>query len=205
MTGHFYLVFNLPGQVKQYYVREAEKLIQGRPVIVPEISPIVRQAHKFNPESAVVFRDRYREQYARDNFEIFVEDHHGTMKFEREVQPASPSEDNRRELFVEPDGLENTGLGFLVRPAIRPAEGFCWCVRACDVPSMLDRASATETIYAEDPVRAVEKMMATWGNLAQPSTAPWAQKQDDAQAKRILQEVHKSQRGSGRVRPGDRS
>lgn len=203
MAGHFYLTFTRPGQAKQYFVREGEMLVQGRAIIAPEVSPNVRQAHRFNPESAVAFRDRYREQYARDGYEILVEDQQGTRKFERDLQPAPPNEDNRVECFVEPDGLENTGLGFLVRPAIRPGEGRCWCIRATDVPSMTDRASLTETIYGPDPVSTTERMLATWGSLAQPSPAPWAAKLDDEQAKQNLQEFNRLRRGPGRRRPGN--
>ena len=205
MAGHFYLIFKGPGQTeKQYFVREAEKLIRGRAVIVPEIAPEVRLAHRFNPESAVIFRDRYREQFGPQGYKVFVEDPQGNTKFEREEQTPSPTADEREACFVLPDGFEDTGLGFLVRPAIRPDEGLCWCIRASDVPSMSDRAAVTETIYGPDPVATVERMLATWGSLAQPSPAPWAQQQDDAQAKRVLQEYEKSKRlGTGRRRPGD--
>jgi hypothetical protein len=206
MSGHFYLIFNMPSQAgKLYFRREAEKLVAGRAVIVPEIIADLQQAHKFfNRESVEARRDQYREQYARENYEIFIEDHQGIRKFERETRPEFPTEDTRSVCFVQPDGFENTGLGFLVRPAIRPAEGYCWCVRALDVPSMADRASSTETIYGDTPIQAVERAVATWGVLAVPSPAPWAAEQDAAEAKRILEEFRKSQR-PGRMRPGNRS
>src|SRR5579872_3716591 len=109
-SSQFCLVFLLPNQPKQYFRREAEVLVAGRARIVPELTFDVRQAHRFNPESAVQFRDRYREQYAGNGYEIRVEDPHGIQQFERESQPESPTEDNRVECLVEPDGLENSGL-----------------------------------------------------------------------------------------------
>jgi hypothetical protein len=204
MSVHFYLVFNLPGQTeKQYFVREAEKLVQGRPIIVPEISPVVRQAHKFNPESAVAFRDRYREQYARDGFGIFVEDNQGVRKFEREVQPEPETpEDTRTPYFYKPDGFEDTGLGYLIMPAIRPGAGRGWCVRARDIPSIANRDF--ETIYEDTPQDAIDKAIAAWGSLMVPSEAPGASERDSAEAKRILQDFEKSKLGPGRIRPGDR-
>jgi hypothetical protein len=192
MTNKYRIVFYKPGEdTKLYHYRDGE--------VTPDI---LRAKDFFNAESAVAHRDYLREQYPTCT--VFIEDIHENRIFEREVQAPSPAEDNRSVCFVEPDGFENSGLGFLVRPAIRPAEGFCWCVRPADVPSMKDRATAIESVYGPDPVSTVERAMATWGNLAQPSPAPWASQQDDAQAKRILQEFEKSKRGPGFLRPGDR-
>jgi hypothetical protein len=203
MAVHFYLIFDMPGQVKQYFRREAERLVAGRAIFVPEITPDVRQAHKFNPESAVAFRDRYREQYARDGFGIFVEDNQGVRKFEREAQPEPESaEDTRTPYFYKPDGFEHIGLGYLIMPAIRPGAGRAWCVRARDIPSIAHRDF--ETIYGDTPQEAIDKAIAAWGSLMVPSEAPGASERDSAEAKRILQDFEKSKLGPGRIRPGDR-
>lgn len=153
----------------------------------------------------MIFRDNYRTQFfeAKSKYEIFIEDVRGNRQFESEIQAPSPTEDNRKLCFVEPDGLEGTGLGFLVRPAVRPSEGFCWCVKASDIPSLAERAFSMESIFGFDPIGAVNRMLATWGVLAQPSPAPWAEKLDDARAKQNLHEFNRLKHGPGRRRPGN--
>ena len=39
MAAHVYLVFQLPGQPKEFFVREAEKSINGRNLILPKLRP----------------------------------------------------------------------------------------------------------------------------------------------------------------------
>jgi hypothetical protein len=192
MSGLLKIVFYRPGDDTKFYLYRDS-----------EITPDVLQARHFNnADSCVAFRDRFRESYPKCT--IFIEDAQGNRLYERDVQPPSPMEDNRSACFVEPTGFEHSGLGFLVRPAIRPGEGFCWCIRAADVPSMSDRALVTETIYGSDPINMVERMLATWGLLATPSPAPWAAQQDAAQAKTILKQFHEL-RSPGRMRPGNQS
>jgi hypothetical protein len=188
MAVHFYLIFDMPGQVKQYFRREAERLVAGRAIFVPEITPDVRQAHHFHPESAVAFRDRYREQYARDNFGIFVEDNQGVRKFEREARPESETtEDTRSPYFYKPDGFEQFGLGYLIMPAIRPGTGRGWCVRARDIPSIANRDF--ETIYGDTPQEAIDKAIAAWGSLMVPSEAPGASERDAAESKEFYKNL----------------
>ena len=192
MATKLRIVFYKPGEAtKLYHYRDGE--------VTPDV---LRAKDFFSAESAVAHRDHFRERYPTCT--IFIEDVHGNRMFEREAQEPSPSEDTRKRVFVEPDGFEDTGLGFLVHPAIRPAEGFCWCVRAADIPSMADRAAVTESIYGPDPIAAVNRMLATWGSLAKPSPSPLAAIQDDQRAKKILQEFERQKRGPGLRRPGDR-
>jgi hypothetical protein len=202
MPSHFYLIFNMPGQAgKLYFRREAEKLVAGRAVIVPEIISDVQQAHKFNTDSAKAFRDRYREEYRHENYEIFIQDVHGNKVFEVEAQPQHPSEDNRPDLFVIPDAYESSGFGFIVRAAVTPSLGRCYVLRACDVPSMGNRN--VESIYAVDAVQAVQRAMLLWAPFIQPFEHPLKAQRDTTEAKKILQEIEKIKQGPGRRRPGN--
>jgi hypothetical protein len=188
MPGQLKIVFYRPGEGTKFYLYRDS-----------EITPDVLQARHFNnPDSCIAFRDRFREQYPKCT--IFIEDALGNRLFERAVQPPSPTEDNRAACFVEPAGYEHSGLGFLTHPAIRPAEGYCWCVRASDVPGLAGRD--IETVYGDTPIHAVERALATWGALAVPSPAPWASQQDAAQAKTILKQFNEL-RSPGRMRPGN--
>jgi hypothetical protein len=112
-------------------------------------------------------------------------------------------EDLRRPVFVIPDDLEATQLGFVVRPAYRVGHGRVWVVKPEDVPSMLLHATATESVYDADPVTAVAKARAAWGNMAEPIPHPDAERLANEEAHRVVQSILQPHQNSN-VRPGDR-
>ena len=124
---------------------------------------------------------------------------------ELQFEDATPDlgEDLRRPVFVIPDDLEASQLGFIVRPAYRVGQGRVWVVKPEDVPSMLLRATATESVYDADPVTAVAKARATWGNLVEPIPHPAAARLANEEAHRVVRDILQQHQKSN-VRPGDR-
>jgi hypothetical protein len=189
MAGPLKIVFIRPGEdVKFYLYRDSE------------ITPDILQARHFNnADSCVAFRDRFREQYPKCT--IFIEDVQGNRLFEREAQPSSEPTDNRADVFIVPDAYETSGLGFILRAATTPTLGRCYALRACDVPSMVGRSA--ETIYAIDPIQAVERGLLLWAPFIQPLEHPLKEQRDTVEAKKLLQQIEKIKQGPGRRRPGN--
>jgi hypothetical protein len=149
----------------------------------------------------VAFRDQFRQELpASQGYKIFIEDAHANGPlFEPRAIDATPTRDDRQEMFFEPAGFEQTHIGYVVKPANLPS-GPCYCVRACDIPSMA--GIDIETIYGDTPTEAIERALATWGSLMQPSPHPNKQQWDDAEARRTVKEI-KRIINPGRTRPGD--
>jgi hypothetical protein len=97
--------------------------------------------------------------------------------------------------------LESQRLGFIVRAAIKPDMGRCWCVRASDFPNLVGRD--IESVFGSTPLEAVERCRALWGALAQPIPHPLNEQLDTMEAKKILQQIEKIKQGPGRRRPGN--
>jgi hypothetical protein len=191
MPGQYRIVFNLPGKgdEKFYYRRESE------------VTPDIGQAHRFHSsDSVIAFRDRLRDEYKQCT--VYIEDSQGNKLFERAAAPPNEPEDTRSVVWFSPDDLESQRLGFIVRPAIRPDIGRCWCVRSSDFPNLVGRD--IESVFGSTPLDAVERCRALWGSLAQPIPSPLQDQHDTAEARQILNEI---QRGifTGPQRPGNRS
>jgi hypothetical protein len=199
MPNQLLLAFKFPNDAGRYWFQtEDVTIVDGSRIKKPILTDRQSLAHRFHPSSAVAFRDHYATLYQKLNVRVFIEDNHGQVQFEREAQAPAESEDHRPDYFVQPDGA--SALGFLVRPAIRP-QGRCWCIRARDVPSVADRD--LETVYGNTPMETTERMLATWGTLAQPSRHPYADQLDAAEAQRKAQELANEKYKGARRRPGD--
>jgi hypothetical protein len=192
MPGKYRIVFNLPGKgdEKFYFRRDSE------------VTPDIVQAHNFHsPDSAIAFRDRFRDEYKQCR--VFIVDALGNTLFERAAPPPNETEDTRQAVWFCPDDLESQRLGFVVRPCIRPDLGRCWCIRASDFPNLVGRD--IESVFGMTPLEAVERCRALWGpSLAQPIPSPLADQQETEEARRILNEI-KHGLFTGPQRPGNRS
>ena len=192
------IAFELPNDRGRYWFeRDSEDIIKetGTRTRHSKLTDDVRRAHRFTPDSAVAFRDRFRLE--NPNCRVYIEDPTGTPVFERDpIAPPSP-EDERKTSWYSPDDLP--GLGWIITPGFRP-EGPVWYVRPCDVPSLSDRVGAVESVFASTPAGAVERARALWGSSAQPIPNPYREAADDVELRRVINSI---KRGPVRKRPGD--
>jgi hypothetical protein len=196
------IVFIAPSQsTKSYYRRDIEDIVRGQRTSQPETTDVIGDAYRFfNAESAVAFRDKFRQMYP--TYGIFIEDTERNRRFERNTStPVAEVEDRRTQLFISLVVVGSQWHGLLVTPATRPGVGRCWCVRASDVPSLSGRV--IESVYGDTPQDAAEKAMRRWRSLAKPYPCPW-QSQIDAEVQRAAAaEIQRKQQGPGRPRPGN--
>ena len=190
MAGSLKIVFHLPGQGdnKFYFRRDSE------------VTPDIAQAHHFhNSDSAIAFRDRFRDEYKQ--CKVFIEDSFGNTLFERAAPPPNEPEDTRSVVWFSPDDLGPHRLGFIVRQGIKPDMGRGWFVRASDFPNLVGRD--IESVFGSTVLEAVERCRALWGSLAQPIPSPLQDQQETAEARRIINEIQRV--FTGPQRPGNRS
>jgi hypothetical protein len=184
-----------------YYSREIEARDRYNVACTqPFFDEDVRQAKKFvTPTEAIARRDVFRKTWPKDRF--FVESvGGGDPLFEERSAEVAPTDstDTRTSLFLIPDDLLESRLGFLVRPGYTSSLGRCWCVRACDVPSLNEETpSALESVFDNDPEWALYKARIAWGVAMKPFANPFPQ----VQAERQIQ-IHNPRRAG--IRPGDR-
>jgi hypothetical protein len=113
--------------------------------------------------------------------------------------------DRRNFQFYEPNGFENTNVGYVVAPATTPELGRCWACRCQDQPSLNGRIIGT--VYDLSPEQAVLKflLICKQGGVAcPPSPRPDAEETERQEALRVLQDIKNSQQDGRRTRPGDR-
>lgn len=201
----FRIVAILPPNTPHYFWRDEEIRGPYGPTTRPLFSPLASDAHKFtSQEAAIRFRDHFRSMFPK--YRIFIQriaDGSGPH-FENEgVQPTIDSEDHRTPVFVEMDGYEHSGVGFIVRPVIRPSGERLWALRPQDCPSIVasQRHTALESAYGSDPVSTVKRAYELWGDLLQPFTPPEMEAQQTRELKDFVNEI-RSQRRAG-LRPGD--
>jgi hypothetical protein len=200
MPNQLRLRFTLPTQVEPlFFRRETSVFVDGRHISQPELTSNALEAHRFNSESAVAFRDHYREQYRRNGYEIVIEDAQGNVLFERDIAVSNDGEDNRVPVWFSPDDLVEQRLGFVVRPGIRPDIGKVWFVRCSDFPSIVHRNF--DSVFGRTPQEAVERARTVWAPLIQPIPHP-NQAAIDAERARVAQEAHGQYPGV-RSRPGN--
>jgi hypothetical protein len=129
--------------------------------------------------------------------------------FEEESRPVvvDSGEDNRRPMFYIGLGHESDGLGFVVRPSIRP-EGKVWCVRASDIPAIANRD--IESVYDTSIENAVLKFLKIAHACgidirALPSPRPDLDQIEDAELRKVIRNIqNQNARTPANIRPGDR-
>lgn len=132
----------------------------------------------------------------------------GSTMFSEDTALAPPQGDDldhRCFQFYEPDGFENTSVGYVVAPANTPELGRCWACRCQDQPSLNGRIVGT--VYDRSPEQAVLKflLICKQGGVAcPPSPRPDTQELERQEAARVLQEIKNSQMDGRRLRIGDR-
>jgi hypothetical protein len=188
-----------------YYSRDTEHRASGISSTQPFFDEDARLARKFGtPAEAVARRDSFRQMWPRDRQRFFIEScSGGDPLFEERSAEVAPTDstDSRTPLFIIPDDLLESRLGFLVRPGYTSSLGRCWCVRSCDVPSLLEdgRHETLETIYHKDPEWALYNARIAWGPAMKPFANPFPQVQAERQ---VQNEIHNPRRAG--IRPGDR-
>ena len=131
----------------------------------------------------------------------------GSTMFSEETALAGPTGDGldrRCFQFYEPNGFENTNVGYVVAPATTPELGRCWACRCQDQPSLNGRIIGT--VYDPDPEQAVLKFLLICkqgGVTCPPSPRPDAEERERQEAAVVLQEIKNSQLDGRRTRPGD--
>jgi hypothetical protein len=198
-------VIGLSFTVPHFYFRDEEiRDAYNRPATRPLFSPEAREAHRFFQEQAVIrIRDDFRRIFPKQRVYVETVGGFGPLFEDRGAQPKIDTKDTRKPLYVEPDGFENTGNVFVLKPAVTPTHGRCWCLRAIDVPSLAQFHTALETVYNSDPIECVRQAQERWAQFnPQPFRPPELEARETEELRSFVQEI-KNQRRAG-LRPGDR-
>jgi hypothetical protein len=190
------------GQQAWFFRQESDGMIQF--VDIEDL----RLAAQF-PKSQAIERCRQLREMGYD-FRVALPD--GTIVFEEESQPRPVTidfgEDMRPSLFYIGAGHEADGLGYILRPALKPDIGKCYCVRAIDIPALAGRE--IESVFDRDPERAVQKflLICKQGGIdlaTLPSRRPDLDKIEDTELRKIIQNIqNQNARTPANIRPGDR-
>jgi hypothetical protein len=167
----------------------------GAPVHLAELVPEKAKGRVFqNGESAVMFRDRLRNEY---QYHAVVTDLHDGIHFESGPEvPIGNYSGKHTDVFVELDGVNH--LGRIVRATHSVQYGRSWSIRFKN-PALAHQSIVLP--YGEGPIAVCEKMADLRFDVLEPmETSPFIEQIKKQEAVQQQQQQTNSQ---GRLRPGD--